>query len=255
MKHRLPEAAIRKMHDFSLHHRQMTPLKVLREWHVVERLGGLRAAVLGANDGVLSTSSLMIGVASAQGNEHNIFIAGVSGLVAGAMSMAMGEYVSVGSQAVSKTAELSRERQEQHNNPVGEDTELALIYVNRGLPQYFSAGGAKALRAQYPLAAHAGDAWGHSMQTAIRPVQAAISSAATFAMGAIVPVALALIAPIRLLVESVSIASLVILAALAAIGARIGDAPMGIAAIRVMFWGAFAMAATAGVGTLFSSPI
>lgn len=233
----------------------MTRLKGHIERHVIGRLGWLRAAVLGANDGVLSTSSLIIGVASAQGTQHSILIAGVSGLVAGAMSMAAGEYVSVSSQADSEKADLARERKELTDDPVGEVAELTQIYVGRGLNERLAAEVATSLMAHDALGAHARDELGLSSATAARPVQAALSSAAAFAVGAIVPVAIALITPGDLLVASVSIASLVFLAVLGAIGARIGGARMMIAAVRVTFWGAFAMAVTAGIGALFGTRV
>jgi len=233
----------------------MTRLKIHREHHVVGRLGWLRAAVLGANDGVLSTSSLIIGVASAQGSVHSILIAGVSGLVAGAMSMAAGEYVSVSSQADSEGADLARERKELHDDPAGEQAELTQIYVNRGLPQQLAAEVATSLMKHDALGAHARDELGQSTETAARPVQAALSSAAAFAIGAIVPVFITLVVPNALMVAAVSIASLAFLAVLGAIGAKIGGAPMAIAAIRVTFWGAFAMAVTAGIGALFGTRV
>ncbi|WP_376984894.1 VIT family protein [Bosea sp. R86505] len=231
----------------------MTRLKLHRERHVIGRLGWLRAAVLGANDGVLSTSSLIIGVASAQGTAQAILIAGVSGMVAGAMSMAAGEYVSVSSQADSENADLARERQELHDDPAGERAELIAIYIDRGLDHRLAVEVATSLMKHDPLGAHARDELGLSTATTARPVQAALSSAAAFAVGAVVPVAIALLAPGRLLVAAVSIASLVFLAVLGAVGARVGGAPMGIAALRVTFWGAFAMAVTAGIGALFGT--
>lgn len=231
----------------------MTRLKLHRERHVIGRLGWLRAAVLGANDGVLSTSSLIIGVASAQGTAQAILIAGVSGMVAGAMSMAAGEYVSVSSQADSETADLARERQELHDDSSGELGELTQIYVSRGLRPQLAVEVATSLMAHDALGAHARDELGLSTATAARPVEAALSSAAAFAVGAILPVGIALIAPGGLLVAVASIASLVFLAVLGAVGAGVGGAPMGIAALRVTFWGAFAMAVTAGIGALFGT--
>ena len=231
----------------------MTRLKLHRERHVIGRLGWLRAAVLGANDGLLSTSSLIIGVASAQGTAQAILIAGVSGMVAGAMSMAAGEYVSVSSQADSESADLGRERQELQDDPSGELAELTQIYVSRGLNPQLAAQVATSLMAHDDLGAHARDEMGLSTATAARPVEAALSSAAAFAVGAILPVGIALIAPGPLLVPAVSIASLVFLAVLGAVGARVGGARMGMAALRVTFWGAFAMAVTAGIGALFGT--
>ena len=231
----------------------MTRLKLHRERHVIGRLGWLRAAVLGANDGVLSTSSLIIGVASAQGTAQSILIAGVSGMVAGAMSMAAGEYVSVSSQADSETADLARERQELQDDSSGELAELTQIYVSRGLSETLAVEVATSLMAHDALGAHARDELGLSTATAARPVEAALSSAAAFAVGAILPVGIALIAPGGFLVAAVSIASLVFLAVLGAVGAGVGGAPMDVAALRVTFWGAFAMAVTADIGALFGT--
>ena len=231
----------------------MTRLKANLERHVTGRLGWLRAAVLGANDGVLSTSSLIIGVATAQGTHRTILIAGVSGLVAGAMSMAAGEYVSVSSQADSERADMARETRELREDRGGELAELAGIYVERGLDEALAARVAEQLMARDALGAHARDELGISAANAARPVQAALASAASFAVGAALPLAMALLAPTGFVVGSVSVASLVFLALLGAIGAEIGGAGKLRAAIRVTFWGALAMAVTAGIGTIFGT--
>ncbi|WOJ91852.1 VIT family protein (plasmid) [Methylocapsa polymorpha] len=225
------------------------------EHHVVARLGWLRAAVLGANDGVLSTSSLIIGVASAQGTHQSVLIAGVSGLVAGAMSMAAGEYVSVSSQSVSERADIGRERQELSDNRDGELRELAGLYVKRGLNKALAQQVAEQLMARDALGAHARDELGISDTTAARPIQAALASAAAFSVGAALPLMMALATPNRFVVEAVSIASLLFLALLGVVGAKTGGANMLKAAIRVTFWGALAMAVTAGIGAVFGTRV
>jgi VIT1/CCC1 family predicted Fe2+/Mn2+ transporter len=225
------------------------------EYHVVGRLGWLRALVLGANDGVLSTSSLIIGVASAQGTHNSILIAGISGLVAGAMSMAAGEYVSVSSQADSEAADIGREKQELRDDHVGELNELAEIYVARGLDKTLARQVAAQLMAHDALAAHAHDELGISATTAARPIQAALTSAVAFSVGALLPLLMALATPISILVETVSAASLVFLALLGIVGAKMGGSSMLKAAIRVTFWGAFAMAVTAGIGAIFGTRV
>ncbi len=225
------------------------------ERHAVGRLGWLRAGVLGANDGILSTSSLIIGVASAQGGRHSVLVAGVSGLVAGAMSMAAGEYVSVSSQSDSESADIRRERQELSDNPEGELRELAGIYVKRGLNQTLARQVAEKLMAGDALAAHARDELGISDATAARPIQAALTSGAAFSVGAALPVAMALVSPNGLVVEAVAVASLLFLALLGVVGARIGGAGMLKAAVRVAFWGALAMAVTAGIGAVFGTRV
>jgi VIT1/CCC1 family predicted Fe2+/Mn2+ transporter len=223
------------------------------EHHVVERLGWLRAAVLGANDGILSTSSLVIGVASAHASPANVLLAGISGLVAGAMSMAAGEYVSVSSQADSEGAELAREKAELTHDRESETRELAAIYIRRGLTKDLALEVAKQLMAHDALGAHARDELGISAANAAKPVQAALASAASFAAGGALPVALALLLPQSAVVWAVSIGSLLFLALLGFVGAKAGGAPMLKAAIRVTFWGAFAMAITAGIGALFGT--
>jgi vacuolar iron transporter family protein len=226
---------------------EMARISQHSEQHVVERLGWLRAAVLGANDGLLSTSSLIIGVASAQGTHQNVLIAGISGLVAGAMSMAAGEYVSVSSQSDSERADLGRERQELSANREGELKELAGIYVKRGLDPPL------ALQVAQQLMAH--DELGISDTSAARPVQAALASAAAFSVGAVLPLLMALASPRGLVIPAVSVASLFFLALLGVVGAKTGGASMGRAAIRVTFWGALAMAVTAGIGAAFGTKI
>jgi VIT1/CCC1 family predicted Fe2+/Mn2+ transporter len=226
-----------------------------RERHVVERLGWLRATVLGANDGVLSTSSLIIGVASAQGTHESILIAGVAGLVAGAMSMAAGEYVSVSSQADSEHADIARERRELADNHDEEVAELAGIYVRRGLDGALAREVAEQLMAHDALAAHSRDELGISEATAARPIQAALASAASFAVGAALPLVIAMAVPVGVVIAAVAVASLLFLALLGAIGARTGGAPMLTAAVRVTFWGALAMAMTAGIGAVFGTQV
>jgi VIT1/CCC1 family predicted Fe2+/Mn2+ transporter len=225
------------------------------EHHVVERLGWLRAAVLGANDGLLSTSSLIIGVATAHGTHGSILIAGVAGLVAGAMSMAAGEYVSVSSQSDSERADIGRERQELRDNPDGELRELSAIYVRRGLDTALAAQVAQQLMAHDALGAHARDELGISAMSTARPVQAALASAAAFSVGAALPLLMALVTPIGFVVEAVAFTSLLFLALLGVVGAKIGGASLLKAAIRVTFWGALAMAVTAAIGALFGTQV
>jgi VIT1/CCC1 family predicted Fe2+/Mn2+ transporter len=221
------------------------------EHHTVDRLGWLRAAVLGANDGLLSTSSLIIGVASAHSSRESVLIAGLSGLVAGAMSMAAGEYVSVSSQADSESADLAREGRELRVNPRGETDELAGIYMQRGLDEGLARQVATQLMAHDALEAHARDELGISDTTTARPVQAAIASAASFAVGALPPVLIAIIAPTGSQTQLVGGASIICLAALGAMGAKTGGANVLKGTIRVTFWGAVAMAVTAGIGAIF----
>jgi VIT1/CCC1 family predicted Fe2+/Mn2+ transporter len=221
------------------------------ERHLVARIGWLRAAVLGANDGIVSTASLIVGVAAAAAQRGEVIVAGVAGLVAGAMSMAAGEYVSVSSQSDTENADLARERAELRDEPEFELNELAGIYQKRGLEPDFARQVAQQLMAKDALGAHARDELGISEITAARPVQAAFTSAATFASGAALPLLVAMLAPLDLLPWAVSVASLAFLALLGVLGARSGGAPPLKAAIRVSFWGAFAMAATAVIGKLF----
>lgn len=232
-------------------------IRVLREpeQHVVGRLGWLRAAVLGANDGVLSTSSLIIGVASAHASHGSVLVAGISGLVAGAMSMSAGEYVSVSSQADSERADLARERAEIARDREGERRELADIYVKRGLDKALAMQVSDQLMAHDALGAHSRDELGISDATAARPIQAALASAAAFAVGAILPLAVALVAPTTAVVGAVSASSLAFLGLLGVVGAKVGGADIVTAAVRVMFWGALAMGVTAGIGAAFGTRV
>lgn len=233
----------------------MSRLRVHSEHHLVERIGWLRAAVLGANDGIVSTASLIVGVAAAATAPSDVLIAGVAGLVAGAMSMAAGEYVSVSSQADTEHADLARENAELESNPAFELDELTQIYVQRGLEAGLARQVAEQLMAKGALVAHARDELGISAATTARPLQAALTSAATFSVGAILPLAMVVIAPAAALVPAVCIASLVFLALLGAIGARAGGANVWRAVVRVTFWGALAMAFTAGIGKLFGTVV
>jgi VIT1/CCC1 family predicted Fe2+/Mn2+ transporter len=221
------------------------------EHHHLSRAGWLRAAVLGANDGILSTASLILGVATATHSHGSILISGVSGLVAGAGSMAAGEYVSVGSQSDTEKADLAQERNELAEDKEGELRELTQIYVKRGLNQQLAKQVAEELSKKDALAAHARDELGISKVMQARPVQAAIASAASFSAGAIIPLLAGTLAPINVSVAAVYVTSLVFLVVLGAIGAKAGGAPMLPASLRVTFWGALAMAFTAGIGLLF----
>jgi vacuolar iron transporter family protein len=221
--------------------------------HFVTRLGWLRAAVLGANDGLLSTASLMIGIASAEESHEAIVLAGIAGLVAGAMSMAAGEYVSVSSQSDSEAADIARERRELRDNREGELRELAGIYVERGLDEPLARQVAEKLMKHDALQAHTRDELGISDVTAARPVQAALTSAASFSVGAFVPLLTTLVSPRSDVAVAIAVVSLVSLAVLGAIGAKAGGATMAKAAIRVTFWGALAMAVTASIGMLFGT--
>jgi VIT1/CCC1 family predicted Fe2+/Mn2+ transporter len=223
------------------------------ERHRTERIGWLRAAVLGANDGIVSTASLVVGVAAAEANRHEVLIAGVAGLVAGALSMAAGEYVSVSSQADTEQADLALERKELATQPRAEEDELTGIYVKRGLEPDMARVVARQLMAKDALGAHARDELGLSAELAARPLQAALASAATFAVGAALPILTIVLGPADRLTMSVSVVSLVCLAALGALAARAGGARPAIGAGRVAFWGALAMAATAAVGRLFGA--
>ena len=221
------------------------------EHHRSSRIGWLRAAVLGANDGILSTSSLVLGVAAAHGTHNNVLVAGVAGLVAGAMSMAAGEYVSVRSQAVTEEVELERERKELKEDEAGEHKELTAIYVRRGLEPSLAKQVAEQLMAHDALGAHARDELGISETLRARPLQAALASAGSFAVGGALPLLVAAIATGAGLIPLVSGTSLVFLALLGGLAARAGGASVTAGAIRVTFWGALAMALTAGVGALF----
>jgi len=225
------------------------------ESHLVSRIGWLRAAVLGANDGIVSTASLIVGVAAASAATSEVLIAGVAGLVAGAMSMAAGEYVSVSSQSDTEQADLAREGAELSAQPEFERQELTRLYTERGVEPDLARQVADQLMAKDALGAHARDELGISEVTAARPIQAALTSAATFAVGAAMPLAMVLLMPRALLVAGVSIASLVFLALLGGIGAQAGGANVFRATLRVTFWGALAMALTAGIGAIFGTVV
>jgi len=225
------------------------------ERHRRDRIGWLRAAVLGANDGIVSTASLVVGVAAAAATRHEVLVAGVAGLVAGALSMAAGEYVSVSSQADTEQADLDLERRELAGDPDAEEDELAAIYVGRGLDPDLARTVARQLMTKDALVAHARDELGLIAEFAARPLQAALASAGTFAAGAGVPILSLVLAPTNSLALVVSIVSLLCLVALGAIAARAGGASMARGAARVAFWGALAMAATAGVGKLFGTTV
>ncbi len=221
------------------------------EGHRVHRIGWLRAAVLGANDGIVSTASLILGVAAADAGQGSIVLAGVAGLVAGSMSMAAGEYVSVSSQADTERADLEKERQELIDEPEHELAELTSIYMDRGLSRDLASQVARQLTEHDALGAHARDELGIQEIMSARPIQAALASAATFALGAVLPLLVVLLVPLPAMEWSVAGSSLLFLALLGSLGARAGGASMLTAAIRVSFWGALAMALTMAVGTLF----
>lgn len=227
----------------------------LRHWerHRTERTGWLRAAVLGANDGIVSTASLVLGVAAAHATHGQILVAGVAGLVAGAMSMAAGEYVSVHSQADTEQADLERERKELEADDQGEHSELTAIYVERGLDPALAQQVADQLMAHDALGAHARDELGITSTLSARPIQAALASAGSFAVGAAMPLLVAAMAPAAGLIPLVAGTSLGFLALLGAVAARAGGAGMIVGAMRVTFWGALAMGLTAGVGALFGT--
>ena len=221
------------------------------EVHRIHRVGWLRAAVLGANDGIVSTASLIIGVAAASTTHENILLAGVAGLVAGAMSMAAGEYVSVSSQSDTENADLALEQQSLEDDFDAEKEELAIIYQSRGLEPVLASQVAEQLMAHDALGAHARDEIGISVNNSAQPVQAALSSAATFVVGAALPLIVAWAMPGPRLIPLVAVSSLVFLAILGGLAARTGGAAIIVGAMRVTFWGALAMALTAGVGRLF----
>jgi VIT1/CCC1 family predicted Fe2+/Mn2+ transporter len=225
------------------------------ERHRTEHIGWLRAAVLGANDGLISTASLVVGVAASGAERSAILIAGIAGVVAGAMSMAAGEYVSVSSQADTEQADLTRERRELATEPAAERTELTNIYVERGLTPDLAAQVTEQLMAKDALAAHARDELGLSAATTARPLQAALASALSFAVGAIWPVVVSLVVPRALFGTLVTATALMLLAVLGAVAARVGGAATWRGAIRVTFWGALAMAASALVGRLFGASV
>ena len=226
-----------------------------RERHRTERVGWLRAAVLGANDGILSTASLVLGVAAAHATHGNVLVAGVAGLVAGSMSMAAGEYVSVHSQADTEEADLALERAELKADDTGEHKELTAIYVGRGLDPALAKEVAEQLMAHDALGAHARDELGISEALTARPIQAALASAASFAIGAALPLVVTALAPEASLIVLVAATSLLFLALLGGLAARAGGAGVAVGAMRVTFWGALAMALTAGVGALFGTTL
>ncbi|MCG6872184.1 MAG: VIT family protein [Gammaproteobacteria bacterium] len=221
------------------------------EKHRTQRIGWLRAAVLGANDGIVSTASLVLGVAAAGVDAQGILVAAVAGLVAGAMSMAAGEYVSVSSQADTERADLDRERKELAASPKHEQRELTEIYVRRGLEPALASSVATQLMQHDALGAHARDELGISDSMTARPVQAALASAGMFTLGAFLPLLIVALFPVTALMWAIPGSSLLFLALLGSVSAKAGGAPMLVAASRVTFWGALAMALTAGVGALF----
>lgn len=223
----------------------------LPEKHRTQRIGWLRAAVMGANDGIVSTASLLVGVAAADVSRSSILAAGLAGVVAGAMSMAAGEYVSVSTQADTERADLDRERKELANDPDFELRELAAIYVGRGLDEQLARQVAERLMARDALGSHSRDELGISEVFSTRPIQAALTSAATFTAGALLPLLAAVVVPQAAMIPVVSVASLVCLASLGGVAARTAGAPVVVSLVRVTFWGALAMALTAGVGALF----
>jgi VIT1/CCC1 family predicted Fe2+/Mn2+ transporter len=227
----------------------------LRHWerHRTARIGWLRAAVLGANDGIVSTASLVLGVAAAHATHANVMVAGIAGLVAGAMSMAAGEYVSVHSQADTERADLERERKELQSDDQGERHELAAIYVGRGLDPALAKQVADQLMAHDALGAHARDELGITEALSARPLQAAFASAGSFSVGAVLPLLVTAVAPEASLIPLVAGTSLLFLALLGALAARAGGAGVAVGALRVTFWGALAMGLTAGVGALFGA--
>lgn len=231
----------------------MSRLRIHGETHLVSRIGWLRAAVLGANDGIVSTASLIVGVAAASATRSDVLIAGVAGLVAGAMSMAAGEYVSVSSQSDTERADLARERKELAEQPAFELDELTGVYVKRGVDEALARQVAQQLMAKDALGAHAHDELGISEITTARPVQAALTSAASFSAGAAMPLLMVVLAPASALISLVTAASLVFLAVLGAVGARAGGARILRATVRVTFWGAIAMGLTAAIGRLFGT--
>lgn len=233
----------------------MSRLRRHPENHLIDRIGWLRAAVLGANDGIISTASLIVGVAAAAASPSEVLVTGVAGLVAGAMSMAAGEYVSVSSQSDTEQADLGRERRELSEDVEAEHDELAEIYVKRGLEPGLAKEVARQLMAKDALGAHARDELGISEITTARPVQAALASAAMFSVGAAMPLLMVVVSPTKALVPVVAVASLAFLALLGAIGARAGGANVLRATVRVTFWGALALAVTAGIGRLVGAVV
>jgi vacuolar iron transporter family protein len=226
-----------------------------QERHRTDRIGWLRAAVLGANDGIVSTASLVVGVAAAQSAASDVLVAGVAGLVAGAMSMAAGEYVSVSSQADTEKADLDRERKELATDGESELNELTAIYSSRGVEPALAKQVAGQLMAHDALTAHARDELGISDMSTAKPIQAAFASAGTFVVGAALPLVSVLVTPSAALIPVVIVTSILFLALLGGFGAYAGGAPVTLAAVRVTFWGALAMALTAGVGAMFGAAI
>jgi VIT1/CCC1 family predicted Fe2+/Mn2+ transporter len=224
-----------------------------RERHSIEKIGWLRAAVLGANDGIVSTASLLLGVASANVTHQSILLTGIAGLVAGAMSMATGEYVSVSSQADTEKAALAEEQAELDADFQGEFRELTAIYVHRGLDAALAKQVAEKLMSHDALAAHAREELGISEITTARPLQAALTSAASFSTGAILPLLVAAIAPLQWAIPAIALSALISLAILGGIAAKAGGAPIGPGIIRITFWSALAMGVSSGVGALFGS--
>ncbi len=233
----------------------MSRLRIHAERHLVSRIGWLRAAVLGANDGIVSTASLIVGVASAAATQHDILITGIAGMVAGAMSMAAGEYVSVSSQSDTEQADLARETLELKTDPESELNELVGIYIKRGVAEPTAREVSVQLMNHDALTTHAREELGISEITTARPIQAALTSAATFTAGALLPLVTVLICPTRWLIAAVSIASLLFLGLLGAIGAKAGGSNISKATIRVVFWGALALVFTAIIGRLFGTII
>ncbi|WP_395631158.1 VIT family protein [Aquidulcibacter sp.] len=225
------------------------------ERHAIARIGWLRAAVLGANDGIVSTASLIVGVAAAAATRDSILLTGAAGLVAGAMSMAAGEYVSVSSQADSEAADISKERQELIDTPDHELAELTAIYVARGLEKELAHQVAVQMTAHDALAAHTRDELGISEHTTAKPIQAALTSAATFSIGAALPLATIVLVPAAMIIPTVSIGALLFLGVLGGLGAKTGGAKALPAVLRVTFWGALAMGLTAGIGHLIGTAI
>lgn len=233
----------------------MSRLPPHHERHASSRIGWLRAAVLGANDGIVSTASLIVGVAAADATRANVLIAGVAALFAGAMSMAAGEYVSVSSQLDTEKADLAREKRELEQQPEFEREELARIYEARGVERDTAVAVADQMTAHDALAAHARDELGMSEATSARPLQAAITSALTFSVGAAAPLLVVPFVPLQLLVPTVAVVSLACLTVLGVLGARVGGAPLGPSVLRISFWGALAMVITAGIGKLFGTAV
>jgi len=233
----------------------MSRLRTHNEGHLLDRIGWLRAAVLGANDGIVSTASLLVGVAAASVDKAPVLVAGLAGLVAGAMSMAAGEYVSVSSQSDTERADASRESAELAADPESERQELAAIYVSRGLDEPLASQVADQLMAKDALGAHMRDELGLSEFMTARPIQAALTSAATFFAGAVVPLVAAVLLPQGSVIVGVVVVSLILLGLLGAVGARVGGAGVLRPTLRVLMWGAIAMAITAGIGRLFGAVV